>query len=237
MNIQLDNVSFQYTSKAFPPHPVFTHLSLSAPSGECVALTGEEGSGKSTLLQLINGLQKPDEGRVLVDGLDLWQRPQSQHAHRRQCGFAFQFPERQFFCQTVEDELMFAVRNFRLPVQEPRERCAAALKELGLPEEFLGRSPFSLSMGEARRVALASLLVHEPRLFLLDEPTAGLDGFGLDVVQSLLLRLKSQGKTILFVAHDADFIAAVASRLVVISKGQVERDIRGTEMLTAIPSA
>lgn len=220
MLLQLENITFTYASRALAPTRVFSNLNLTVAEGECVALCGEEGSGKSTLLQLINGLLKPDAGRVTVAGRDMWQNPKRLHEIRRNFGFAFQFPEQQFFCETVKDEMLFAARNFRLR-EIGEERCAAAIAELGLAENYLLRSPFSLSMGEARRVALASILVHDPAIFLLDEPTAGLDGFGMRTVMNLMLRLKLKRKTIIFASHDEDLIARVASREIALQAGAV----------------
>ncbi|MEK7248991.1 MAG: ABC transporter ATP-binding protein [Bacteroidota bacterium] len=232
MNFHLDNISFSYKSKAFPPRQVFSHLSLTIGSGECIAIVGEEGTGKSTLLQLLNGLQKPDLGRVLVDGRNIWEDSKRLHQVRRGIGFAFQFPEQQFFCETVEDELLFAARNFGAMNSESEQCCSSAIVELGLDESYRSRSPFSLSMGEARRVALASLLVHQPEGFLLDEPTAGLDAFGFDVVKSLIMRLKSQGKTIVIVSHDVELVSAVALRVIVLAEGNVQSDQQIAEFLT-----
>lgn len=224
MNFHLDKVCFSYKSKTFPSRQVFSELSLTGESGECIAIVGEEGTGKSTLLQLLNGLQKPDGGRVLVDGQDIWHNSKQLHRVRRRIGFAFQFPEQQFFCETVQDELLFAARNFGLLNSETKQNCSAGLKALGLDESILLRSPFSLSMGEARRVALASILVHQPDALLLDEPTAGLDAFGSEVVKSLILRLKAHHTTILFASHDIELVGAVASRIIVLANGKVERE-------------
>lgn len=233
MNFSLVDITFSYTSKAFSPQRVFGRMNLSVQSGECVAIVGEEGTGKSTLLQLINGLLKPDSGTVSVDGDDIWADSRCQREMRRNIGFAFQFPEQQLFCETVLDELMFTSRNIGHKSDKTSEDCITALQELGLDEGFLSRSPFSLSMGEARRVALASLLVHDPQMFLLDEPTAGLDGFGIDIVLSLLVGLKSRGRTIVFASHEKELISRVAARVVMLAEGNVKKDCSVTEFLSA----
>jgi energy-coupling factor transport system ATP-binding protein len=219
MKLQLDNVSFSYKSKAFPPRQVFADLNLMVESGECVAITGEEGVGKSTILELLDGQQKPDAGKVLVNGTDIWQEPKRLPEFRRRIGLTFQFPEEQFCYETVKDELLFAVRNLGLQSTNDETKCIAALYEVGLSENVLSRSPFSLSMGEARRVAIASLLVLDPDAYLLDEPTAGLDGFGVDIIRSLARRLTAEGKTIVLVSHDNELMSFLASRQIVLSNG------------------
>lgn len=200
-------------------------------SGECVAIVGEEGSGKSTLLQLLDGLQKPDSGSVFVDRQDIWRDAKTLQQLRKRIGFAFQFPEQQFFCETVYDELIYASRNFGLSSDSLLREAQSLFADLGLHEKLFLRSPFSLSMGEARRVALASIVVHQPDAFLLDEPTAGLDGFGFDDVKSLLLRLKSQSKTIFFASHDVELIGSVASRVLVLANGKMGDDMPVAEYL------
>ncbi|MBX2989931.1 MAG: ATP-binding cassette domain-containing protein [Bacteroidetes bacterium] len=232
MNLSLVDISFSYSSKAFSPRRVLDCINLSVQSGECVAIVGEEGAGKSTLLQLMNGLLKPDSGTVSVDGDDIWTNPRRQRKMRQNVGFAFQFPEQQFFCETVFDELLFTSRNMGHKSDKTREDCIEVLRQLGLDERVLVRSPFSLSMGEARRVALASLLVHDPQVFLLDEPTAGLDGFGMDIVMSLFARLKSRGRTIVFASHEKELISRVASRVAKLAEGNLKSDYRVTESLS-----
>ena len=142
-------------------------------------------------------------------------------------GFVFHDRAKSSFI--LEDELLFAIRNFVLMNADAELHCTTALSALGLGADFLSRAPFSLSMGEARRVALASVLVHQPDAFLLDEPTAGLDAFGFDVVQSLLLRLKSQRKTILFASHDMELVGATASRVIVLADGIVKSEKQITD--------
>lgn len=213
MNFELNAVRFAYRSKAYGRREVFAALTLSVASGECVAIVGEEGTGKSTLLQLMDGLLRPDEGTVCVDGKDIWQAPKRLAAVRRRIGFAFQFPETQFFSETIRDELAFASRNFGTGIPSD-EQMSKALAELGLAGLDLTRSPFTLSMGEARRVALASILLHNPEALLFDEPTAGLDASGCECVASLLVRLRDERKTLVIATHDDDLIALVADRTI-----------------------
>ncbi len=224
MNIALEDVRFAYRSNAFGTRDVFSGITLRVASGEAVAVMGEEGSGKSTLLQLMDGLLRPDAGVVLLDGENIWQSPKRLHELRRRIGFAFQFPESQFFCETVNDELLFAARNFGIPLPSNKE-ITALLAELGLTREILSHSPFSLSMGEARRVALASVLLHKPQALLLDEPTAGLDSFGVECVHALLRRLRTEGKTVVVVSHDEELVSSVTHRIVCLADGKITKDL------------
>lgn len=220
MKFQLENIAFSYVSRVAPPRTVFANLNLSIHTGEFVLIVGEEGSGKTTLLQLLDGLQRPSAGRVLVDDENIWESERRLRPARRRIGFAFQFPEQQFLCETVKDELLYASRNFELPVHEGM--AVSALERVGLPATLLRASPFALSAGEARRVALASLLPSSPDAFLLDEPTAGLDGFGIAAVLSLLHELRGQGKTILLASHQASLFCTLAHRVIELKNGRVD---------------
>lgn len=226
MIFELHNVAFAYKGRTLNARNVLNGVYLSVGSGECLGVIGQEGAGKTTLLQLMNGLLKPNGGTICIDESDIWREPESIARLRKRIGFAFQFPEQQFFCQTVEDELLYAQRNFgdREPFNylSPDE----AMKLVGLhPARYLNRSPFSLSMGEARRVALAVVLMTKPDALLLDEPTVGLDGGGIEIVVDLLLHMKGEDVTIILVSHDVDVLAEVASRIIVLDGGKVQQDL------------
>jgi energy-coupling factor transport system ATP-binding protein len=226
LKFELDNIDFSYHSKTEGSALLFEDLSFSVGNGECVGIVGREGVGKSTLLQIMDALRKPDKGKIFIDGKDVWLDPTKLHEIRRRIGFAFQFPEEQFFCETVEDELKFVSRTCRTAVSYPCRDYKDVLGEFGLSaSEYLRRSPFSLSMGEARLVALASLLVTSPQALLLDEPTAALDGKGMDVVLTTLRRMKDRGLTIVIVSHDTNVLAEIVSRVVVIEDGKIELDL------------
>lgn len=226
MTIELNDVAFAYKERSSIGKTVLNGLHLSVRPGECVGVIGQEGAGKTTLLQLMNGLLKPDRGTVCVDEIDVWRQPDSAVKLRRRIGFAFQFPEQQFFCQTVEDELLYAKVNFRDQSSFNRLTPYEALELVGLhPSQYLDRSPFSLSMGEARRVALATVAMMKPEALLLDEPTVGLDGNGIEFVVSLLRRMKGNGVTVVMVSHDVDVLAEVASRIIVLDGGKVCNDL------------
>jgi len=219
---ELNNVRFSYRSKAYGVRTVFNDCSFLLQSSECVAIAGEEGSGKSTLLQLMDGLLKPESGTVRIDDEDIWRAPKRLYRIRRRVGFAFQFPEMQFFCENVLEELLVAAKHYAVPVGQ--DELNRVLEQCGLPLTVVERSPFMLSMGEARRVALASIILHRPDAILLDEPTAGLDAFGMKTVTMLLQRLRTEGKTIALVSHDRDLIDAIADRVVVLDQGRVAKE-------------
>ncbi|MCZ6776805.1 MAG: ATP-binding cassette domain-containing protein [Ignavibacteria bacterium] len=236
MKFELDNIDFSYRSKVGVSDRLFERLSLSVNNGECVGIVGQEGVGKSTLLQIMDALLKPDKGKLFIDGKDVWQAPRKLHEIRRRIGFAFQFPEEQFFCETVEDELGFIAEKGNTAPDHSYQDYKNVLGEFGLSsKEYLPRSPFSLSMGEARLVALASLLMTNPQALLLDEPTAGLDGRGVDLVLSTLLRLKSRGLTIVIVSHDTNVLAELVSRVVVLEHSGIEIDLPARAFLTDTP--
>jgi energy-coupling factor transporter ATP-binding protein EcfA2 len=226
MILELHGVSFTYKGGSSSARTVFNGLDLSVQSGECVGVIGQEGAGKTTLLQLMNGLLKPDRGTVRIDGTDIWRTPGSIAQFRRRIGFAFQFPEQQFFCESIEDELLYGRMNFGILSNPACPTPDEALESVGLqPAQFLGRSPFTLSMGEARRVALATVLMTEPQALLLDEPTVGLDGNGIEFVVNLLRRMKNQGVTTVLVSHDVDVHAEVASRIIVLDHGMIASNL------------
>lgn len=225
MTFDLRDVTFAYLAKNAKRNHVFGGLSLSIVKGECVGIIGHEGAGKSTLLQLMAGLLKPDGGTILIDGVDIWQQKKTISSLRGRIGFAFQFPEDQFFCETVSDELSYALDNLGKDVSPLFLKPEHALEALGLQSElYLQRSPYSLSMGEARRVALATLLMTKPDAILLDEPTVGLDGAGTEMVLLLLRRLKNEQSTIVVVSHDVDVLAEVATRIIIMGDRGIRED-------------
>jgi energy-coupling factor transport system ATP-binding protein len=232
MNIQLEDIAFSYRSKVGGSRPALEQCSMIVESGESVGIIGHEGAGKTTLLQLIDGLLKPRHGRLIVDGRNVWNNPKYLLEHRRQIGFSFQFPEQQFFCETVAEELTFALENSGMSTSLPSYSPAEVLSMFGLsPGDVLERSPFSLSMGEARRVALASLLIARPRVLLLDEPTAGLDGRGVESIVTLLRRLVLEGMTLIIVSHDVDVLAELVSRVIIMHHGKIAVDLPASRLL------
>lgn len=232
MKLQLEHVTFAYRSKVYSDQPVFTDVSIRIEPGECVALVGEEGSGKSTLLQLLGALRRPNAGSLMVDGTNIWETKRSLQHARRKIAFAFQFPEQQFFAETVEEEMLFSSKNFDLNQASAATRARTLLQDAGLSESTLSRSPYSLSLGESRRVALCSILLHEPEALLLDEPTAGLDRFGYEFVKRMIGRFREDRKTLVFASHDYELVSSVASRVVVLESGALIHSFSPREFST-----
>jgi len=232
MNVRLESVSFSYVSRHSGETAVFDNLSLAIPSGQCVGVLGREGSGKSTLLQMLDGLVTPESGRVLLDGADMTAHRGRWGSVRKEIGICFQFPEHQFFGETVRDELLFGMKERGCTEADVMRRGTALLREAGLDADvILRRSPHSLSMGEARRVALALLLLHRPRLLLIDELSAGLDSLGTHTVLGMLSRALQDGATIIAVSHDTDFLAEIAGRVIVLEAGNIAEDAEAGAVL------
>ena len=199
-------------------------LSFEFSSRECIALAGRSGSGKTTLLQMFNGLLRPAQGEVLVDGRNIHAPGYDRSALRQRVGLAFQFPEAQLFAATVREDVAFAPTQQKLPPAEISARLRQAIDGFGVPESFLDRDPFTLSEGEKRRVALAGILAMQPEMLVLDEPTAGLDTRSVTEIKSLLRRWHAQGRGVAVISHDADLIAELAQRIVVLEAGMIVFD-------------
>lgn len=201
-------------------------VSLTIDSGEFVGLIGHSGSGKSTLAQLLNGLLKPTSGRVLIDGQNIWTTKDGLATARQKVGVVFQYPEDQFFEDTVFDEVAFGPRNLRLTDEQVKTRVLEALEVVGLHEpEFLERSPFRLSGGQKRRVAIASILAMKPELLVLDEPTAGLDPAGKEqIMDSIYALYSSTDMSVLVISHDMEILGRYAERLIVLHEGKLVMD-------------
>ncbi|HQE69983.1 MAG TPA: ATP-binding cassette domain-containing protein, partial [Atopobiaceae bacterium] len=211
---QVEHVSFAYG----PRVNVLDDISFSVDEGSSTAIVGQTGSGKSTLLRLLCGLQAPDTGRVLVYGNDSSTR-RGRKAVRAHVGYVMQHPERQLFAETVEKDVAFGPANLRLPKDEVARRVDAALELVGLAEKRLN-SPFELSGGQRRLCALAGILAMEPRLLVLDEPTAGLDPHGRALLREVLARLSSGGVTLIQVTHSMED-AARADHVIVLDQSRI----------------
>ncbi len=195
-------------------------VSISIEKGEFVGVIGHTGSGKSTLIQTLNGLIRPTSGQVLLDGKDIWAEPKKIRSVRFRVGLVFQYPEYQLFEETVLKDIMFGPKNMGLSDDEARARAYEAARFTDLKEELLEKSPFELSGGEKRRAAIAGVIAMDPEVLILDEPTAGLDPRGRDVLLSQIGQYhRERGNTVLLVSHSMEDIGRTADRLLVMSGG------------------
>ena len=222
IELTLENVSFQYTGIGASDAPVLRDISFTLRPHERLAIVGPSGSGKTTLIQHFTGLLKPTTGRVLVDGIDIHDKKYSLTLLRRRIGLVFQFPESQLFEETVYKDVAFGPVNLELSGEEVAQRVRLALSMTGLDGEAIAeRSPFRLSEGEKRKVAIAGVLAMQPEMVVLDEPTAGLDPVGVQSMADLMHSLHDRGGTPVFITHNMDFVADVAQRVIVLSGGSI----------------
>lgn len=215
--IILEDVSFAYDGL----YTALQDISLQINDGERVAVMGTNGAGKTTLIKHLNGLLRPDTGRVILDGVDTKRYSVAELA--RQIGLVMQNPDHQLFLDSVEKEIVFGLKNLGYSEEESLARCERTLSELGLGG-FLERSPFTLSGGERKRVALASVLATEPRVLALDEPTIGQDAHQKENLSSILQELNSKGRTVIVVTHDIEFVTEHFPRTIAMANGQIVAD-------------
>ena len=224
--ISINNASFRYPSTSTD---VLTNVNLQIQDGEFVAIMGENGAGKTTLVKMFNGLLRPRSGSVQIDGVDTGERSVAQLS--RDVGLVFQNPDHQLFAETVSEELSFSLRNFGFDEQVIKRRVTNISTALDL-EKYISSSPFVLSGGERKRVALAAVLAWDPKHLIMDEPTIGQDYLQKDRLRNFIVQLISQGKTIVIVTHDVEFVAECKPRVVLLSKGTVIADDTATRILT-----
>jgi len=223
--ISIQNATFHY-----PDGPdVLRGVNLELRDGEFVAIMGENGAGKTTLVKMFNGLLKPDKGTIAVDGVETSKKSVAQLS--RDVGLIFQNPDNQLFAETVSQELAFSLRNFGFSEDVIERRVTSILNTLDL-ERYEKSSPFVLSGGERKRVALAAILVWDPKHVIMDEPTIGQDYLQKDRLRNFIMQLVSQGKTVVIVTHDVEFVAECKPRVVLLSHGKVIGDGPATTILT-----
>lgn len=222
MPIKVDNLTYIYMKDSVFEKKALDQVSFEIYDGEFIGLIGHTGSGKSTLIQHLNGLLKPSEGKIIIDDLVL-DSTASTKAARQKVGLVFQYPEHQLFEETVYKDVAFGPINMKLPQTEVDLRVKEALSLVGLEYEKLKDvSPFDLSGGQKRRVAIAGVLAMRPKILILDEPTAGLDPRGRDEILSEISRLhKTQNITVILVSHRMEEIAEMADRIIVMNKGKI----------------
>lgn len=219
--LETENLEYQYGIGTPFQKTAVKSLSLQVEKGEFLGVIGHTGSGKSTLIQMLNGLIRPTSGRVLLDGADIWQEPKKIRAIRFRVGMVFQYPEYQLFEETVLQDIMFGPKNMGLSEEEAKERALEAAHFTGLKEELLEQSPFELSGGEKRRAAIAGVIAMDPDVLILDEPTAGLDPRGRDVLLAQITQYhKARENTVLLVSHSMEDIGRTADRVLVMSAGE-----------------
>ncbi|WP_214851637.1 energy-coupling factor transporter ATPase [Exiguobacterium sp. s193] len=226
MPILIQELNYTYQLNSPFERVALRDVNLEIPSGALVAFVGHTGSGKSTLVQHINGLLKPTRGKVQVDDIIIEpKRKQDLKALRKRVGLVFQYPEYQLFEETVLKDVMFGPMNFGHEQEEAERLAKEALRTVGLDEVFWSRSPFDLSGGQMRRVAIAGVLASQPDVLIVDEPTAGLDPQGRKQMLSLFARLHAEtGLTLLLITHDMDQVLEYTNRVVVMEHGHVAYD-------------
>ena len=222
MPIKIEDLTHVYMQGTPFEKKAIENINVSINDGEFIALIGHTGSGKSTLIQHINGLLKPHSGKIVIDGADITDKKVKLSDIRKKVGLVFQYPEYQLFEETVEKDIAFGPRNLGLSEDEILSRVKKAMNIVGLDyETYKDKSPFDLSGGQKRRVAIAGIVAMEPKVLILDEPTAGLDPKGRE---EILAKIKSMHKeykmTILLVSHSMEDVAKVADRIIVMHKGQ-----------------
>ena len=231
--IEVRNLSHTYSVGTPFQHDAVKHLSFTVERGEFLGIIGHTGSGKSTLIQHLNGLLKPTEGDVLLDGESIWKDKLTTRAARFRVGLVFQYPEYQLFEDTVFQDIAFGPKNMGMREDEIRQRVLRAADFAGVNPDVLDKSPFDLSGGQKRRVAIAGVIAMEPEVVIFDEPTAGLDPAGCaSLLENIRAYRQATGATILMVSHSMDDVARLADRLLVLNEGQVEMLGKPSEIFT-----
>ena len=225
MSIILDHVSHIYEEGMAMEHAALKDINLVSPDGQFIGLIGHTGSGKSTLVQHLNGLLAPTSGNVYYNGADIHEKDFDKKQLRSKVGLVFQYPEHQLFEIDVFSDVCFGPKNLGLDKKEVELRAYAALKQVGIEDEYFYQSPFDLSGGQKRRVAIAGVLAMKPEVLILDEPTAGLDPKGRDEILDQIARLRKEtGITVILVSHSMEDVAKYVDRIIVMNQGQIMFD-------------
>ena len=225
MAIKLENVTHIYNPETPFEKEALSNLSIHIPKGQFVGLIGHTGSGKSTLIQHLNGLMKPHSGIVYINGKDIHAKDVKLKEIRQQVGLVFQYPEYQLFEMTIYKDVAFGPKNMGLSEEEIKKRVNKALAMVNIEEAMFDKSPFELSGGQKRRVAIAGVLAMEPEILVLDEPTAGLDPEGRDEILGQISQMhKELGITVVLVSHSMEDVARYVDRLVVMKGGTIALD-------------
>lgn len=226
--LELSDVCYTYDPGTPMAHEALSHIDLRIEKGSITGLIGHTGCGKSTLLRMLNGLSKPDSGKILLDGHDIWEDPKKIAAVRFRVGLVMQYPEYQLFDETVASDIAYGPRNMGLSAEEITARVKEAAAFAGLADELLEKSPFELSGGQKRRAAIAGVMAMRPEILVLDEPAAGLDPMGREEIFAGLARYRAEsGATVVVVSHSMEDMARYCDRLVVMNDGKIL--LRGTQ--------
>ena len=225
MSIILDKVNYVYSEGTAYEIKALSDINLKIEDGEFIGIIGHTGSGKSTLIQHLNGLIKATSGTIYFHGQDIYDKDFDLRELRNRVGLVFQYPEHQLFETTIFDDVCFGPMNQGLTKEEAGLRAFEALKSVGIPEELYYQSPFDLSGGQKRRVAIAGVLAMKPEVLILDEPTAGLDPGGRDEILDLITRMhRERGMTVILVSHSMEDVAKYVKRIIVMNQGRVMFD-------------
>ncbi len=225
MSIKLQNVNYIYGMGTGKEKQALSDINIEINNGEFIGIAGHTGSGKSTLVQLLNGLERATSGDIFYNGQNIYSKSYNMRNLRSKIGLVFQYPEYQLFETTVINDVQFGPKNLGLPQLEVELRSFNALKMCGIDDSLLDVSPFALSGGQKRRVAIAGVLAMQPEVLILDEPAAGLDPAGRDEILGLLKKLHNENNTtIILVSHSMEDIAAYVDRMVVMNKGKIVLD-------------
>lgn len=224
MTIQLNNVSYTYQKGTPYEYNAIEDVNLTFEQGNYYAIVGQTGSGKSTLIQHINALLKPTKGSITFDEIEISHKTKDKYLRpiRKKVGMVFQFPESQLFEDSVEKEIEFGPKNFKLYLEKVKEKSYQLLLDLGFSRDIMSLSPFQMSGGQMRKIAIVSILSMNPEVIILDEPTAGLDPQSKKQIMSLIKRIQiEENKTIILVSHDMNDVARYADEVIVLNKGRV----------------
>lgn len=232
MSITFKEVDHTYSENTPFAYHAIKGINLTIPQGSMCALIGHTGSGKSTLIQHINALLLPTQGEIHVEDVVITatDKPSTLKPLRKKAGLVFQFPEYQLFEETILKDIIFGPKNFGISEEETIEIAKKTLKLVGLDESYLEKSPFDLSGGQKRRVAIAGILAMNPDILILDEPTAGLDPQGAKEMLNLFKEINKQGKTVIIVSHDMNQVLEYCDDVIVMNKGQIERHVPVSEL-------
>ena len=223
--LKVEDLEYVYSAGTPFEHKALDRVSFSVDRGEFIGIIGHTGSGKSTLMQQLNGLLKPTSGKVILDGKDIWTDKATTRQARFRVGLVFQYPEYQLFEETVYKDIAFGPKNMGLSADEIDRRVREAAGFVGLTEEQLNVSPFDLSGGQKRRVAIAGVIAMEPEVLILDEPTAGLDPVGReDILSNIQAYRKAKNATIMMVSHSMSDVARLTDRLLVMNGSKLAMD-------------